>query len=428
MQHLPLLVGAALATLFVLIYNLSKPKLIQPGKHHPTFDSPNDDPVQPIATTVPLDSLSVQTYFQLICSGRPSTHDPHDQHSCLRPSLGLLTPLPPPILSPSQQATIERQVWSTSLCMEVHGGTETTPTTPPTTPPTTMLQLDLGTYVQRGAPALYHLFDKKQLPVCTTATNLHLAKDKDNQKSITPSHQFHEFNSINHDFVTFFIRSLTAHHVGKGFVVDVGAHIGVHTLVAASLGYRVIAFESSPAIAALFARTVAINNMEALVTIFQNNLADGVHRKPDTSSSSPYDTSATICLDTIVPYLEATMHTVENVPKVITLMRIGGIDNYNYIAPLIIRGGVNFFTLYQVHTILFEIQPKVWSRLKCDVIDVAKGLFHMNYIMTTRGHESLISNAYEFDKWYTEHLVGKAKEGAALLEERIDVVFTLSTW
>jgi hypothetical protein len=374
-----------LGALFAISYLLFATNLFHSNKSnkksgvkHPNFDSAalsSSNPMLPAVTSISNDAKTIQSHFQDICSKRKVRTN--KKNSCQRPSLGLLTPVLP----------------SNSKCDD-----------------DSVVYIDATLYVRHAAPYLVHLLDEshQKVPICTKEA-IH--------KGVT---------TMNHDFVTFFVRTLTERHVGRGFVLDLDASTGIHTLISALLGYRVIAFEASSKTSQLLSKTVTMNKIESSVTLFQNSLSDGVYnlleviekqeenispaiQSATTSTSS--STGSIICLDTLVPYLNAVTK-YDNLPKVVTLMKMG------INAPLIIRGGINFFSIYKVHTIIFEINLNEWINVGCPPVEVADALFKLSYVMTSRD-KSLVRNVYEFKRWYDEHLSMRDKS------RTIDVVFTL---
>ena len=97
--------------------------------------------------------------------------------------------------------------------------------------------LRIGAIVQHGAPHIYHMLSEngKSIPICTYPAHM----DKWVSKSIQESGVWDASLSM------FFVRTLTQPHQGPGIVIDIGANIGSMSLLAASLGYRIFAFEAS---------------------------------------------------------------------------------------------------------------------------------------------------------------------------------------
>jgi len=250
--------------------------------------------------------------------------------------------------------------------------------------------IDLGGAVRSAAPHLYHLLDDRHrlLPMCTSSV-----------KSDTV---------VDHGYMSFISRTLTARHVRRGFVIDVGASTGKTTLVASVLGYQVIAFEASKVLAELLSRTVLMNSVESLVTVFQNGVADGVYT--GTLAAAQDETAlplvTIVCLDSLVPYLN-----VLDLPKVVTLLKI---DVAN-LEPLVLRGATTFFAEYDVRTIFLEMRGDHWLELGCPPSAVAATLFKMDYVMSSHDG-SLVSNKHEFERWYKKN---KKKRSASIVFQKV---------
>ena len=248
--------------------------------------------------------------------------------------------------------------------------------------------IDLGSAVRSAAPHVYHLLDDRHhlLPMCTSS----VAADV-----------------IDHGYISFISRTLTARHVRRGFVLDVGASTGKTTLVASVLGYQVIAFEASKVLAELLSRTVLMNGVESLVSVFQNGVADGVYT--GTLAAAQDDTAlplvTIVCLDSLVPYLN-----VLDLPKVVTLLKI---DVAN-LEPLVLRGATTFFAVYDVRTIFLEMKGDHWLELGCPPSAVATTLFKMDYVMSSHDG-SLVSNKHEFERWYKKN---KKKRSASIVFQK----------
>lgn len=73
-----------------------------------------------------------------------------------------------------------------------------------------------------------------------------------------------------------FVKILSANQPASknSVVVDVGANIGIYTLLSATLGYPVIAFEINPANLIRLCESLQLNNHVSRVTIFQNGVSD----------------------------------------------------------------------------------------------------------------------------------------------------------
>ena len=247
---------------------------------------------------------------------------------------------------------------------------------------TTML-FDVGIPISYGAPHLSHLYQnshKVKLPICITPNN-EVKEEAEVVQQTTAQ-------------LSFIVQLLTEKNVGRGFVLDIGAGIGLSTITAAVLGYRVVAFESHRRLGDLLSRSVFMNQFQSSVTIFENSISNDV-----------------VCLTTLVPYLEV-LAVADNLPKVVVLLRISP----QVLAPLVLSGGGEFFQQFTVQTIILEVSKTEWSDIAhCPPTKVASALFELNYVMSSQDG-SLISNTDEFQRWI---------ESESGFKNKMNVVFTI---
>eukprot|EP00946_MAST-07B_sp_MAST-7B-sp1_P005044 g5044.t1 len=288
-------------------------------------------------------------------------------------------------------------------------------------------KLRVGDAVQHGAPKLFHLVDEMaRVPlICTFPPH----EDKWVSQSIQTT------GIWDAPLATFFVRTLTQRHQGTGIVLDVGANIGSMTLISAVLGYRTFAFEASKRSAHLLARTVAINHLENRVSVLNNALGDGLYFSrlvvPRDNrggsavglSQKEYGTNinekagatteenhiSVVCLDTVADYLDVVL-PAEGLPRVVILLKI----DVERLEPLVIRGGAEFFSRFDVKTVVLEISSYGWGVIGCDVQGVVGAMLEIGYVMTTQDG-TLVQNLEDFAPW---------SERINLSKTQVNVVFT----
>ena len=300
---------------------------------------------------------------------------------------------------------------------------------PPCGPGNVVARLRVGDAVRMGAPHLYHMFlDEfaRRPPICTYPAR----EDKWVSRSLQNA------GIWDAPLAQFFVRTLTQpHQGGGGIVVDVGANVGAMTLLSASLGFRTFAFEASRRTARMLARTVRMNGLESRVTVLNNALGDGLYYSrlivpKDNRGGSALglsreefgvninekagatiheDRVSVVCLDTMVDYLDVVL-PAEGLPRVVTLMKI----DVERLEPLVLRGGAEFFSRFDVRTIVLEISSFGWSVIGCEVKGVVGALLEIGYVMSTQDG-ALVRNTAEFEHW----------SGKIHLEKtQVNVVFT----
>lgn len=292
-----------------------------------------------------------------------------------------------------------------------------------------MARLRVGDAVRSGAPQLLHLLDEyaRLPPICTYPAH----EDK------WISHSLQTSGIWDAPLAEFFVRTLTQPHQGIGIVVDIGANIGAMTLLSASLGFRTFAFEASKRTARMLARTVAINRLESRITIFNNALSDalyysrlivpkdnrggsalglsqkdfGVNINLKAGATIQENQVSVVCLDTIIDYLDVAL-PAEGLPRVVALMKI----DVERLEPLVLRGGAEFFSRFDVRTIVLEISSFGWSIIGCKPKNVVFTMLEIGYVMSTQDG-TLVRNMDEFERW---------SEKIHLKKTQVNVVFTRS--
>ena len=290
-----------------------------------------------------------------------------------------------------------------------------------------LARLHVGEAVRIAAPALFHLLDEyaRLPPICTYPAH----EDKWVSKSIQDS------GIWDAPLATFIVRTLTQPHQGSGIVIDVGANVGSMSLLAGILGFRTFAFEASTRTAKMLARTIGMNRLESRVTVLNNALGNGlyysrlivpkdnrggsalglsneefgVNINEKAGPTEDEDHISVVCLDTMTDYLDVVL-PAEGLSRVVTLLKID-VERFE---PLVIRGGAEFFSRFDVRTIILEISSFGWSLIGCDVGAVVRAMLEIGYIMSTQDGY-LVRNTADFKLW---------SDKIHLEKTQVNVVFT----
>merc|ERR1711879_9373 len=160
----------------------------------------------------------------------------------------------------------------------------------------------------------------------------------------------------------------------KAVFMDLGANIGVYTVSAAILGYKVMAFEPIRDTLTALTQTVAANNLQSNVEVFPYGLLDKRYKSisaeltsgmnnhgatkllVDTACNHPSDVQIAT-LDDLLPYMEKT-----GIKQVVMKMDMEGSE------PRAIMGGLKFmeqidipFIIMEFHNIAATLRGDPWS-------------------------------------------------------------------
>ena len=152
---------------------------------------------------------------------------------------------------------------------------------------------------------------------------------------------------------------------GDGLVVDVGANLGWFSLLSASMGCRVLAFEPVPALGALLAASAEKNNLSSRITLHRAVVsADtspvAMHFRAsdiDTSSIGGANTPSTLMNDTVVLRVPAqTLDEHLHEPPCALKVDVEGHE------PAVLRGGAAALKRHPPRVVMLEYSPGVLER------------------------------------------------------------------
>ena len=112
---------------------------------------------------------------------------------------------------------------------------------------------------------------------------------------------------------------------------------------------------------------------------------------------------------TIVDYLDVVLPS-EGLPRVVVLMKI----DVERLEPLVLRGGAEFFSRFDVRTVVLEISSFGWTVIGCEVKAVVGAMLEIGYVMSTQDG-MLVRDIGEFTHW---------SKKIHLEKTQVNVVFT----
>ncbi len=151
---------------------------------------------------------------------------------------------------------------------------------------------------------------------------------------------------------------------GSGYFVDVGAQLGYYSLIAASRGYKVIAFEYDIDVYATLVENVRLNGFQGLITPYRRYVCD--------TSDGLGKGVPRVSIDSIADDFRFASYGIR-----LLKVDVEGFD------PLVIRGAMECFRQGSIHAAIVEISPKFetktpfsqYARMAADVASLGYAVY-----------------------------------------------------